>query len=122
MNFTEITKMEAIQKLSWYKETSEEIFKLLDQFRKATGNEQQVIKGSIEERYSSVKLEVKEYYNLLSKASTVKNYIAEALFWPAIQDIYVHISSVAKNRVGSDKFVSAVYDIGSYAGYWLGVL
>ncbi|MFD2172390.1 hypothetical protein [Tumebacillus lipolyticus] len=122
MNFAEITKEEAIEKLSGYKKTSNEIFELLKQYGEAKGHKRSELKSKIEELYSSVKQEAKEYYKQLSKVSTAKNYITKALFGPAIDDIYVHISSVAKNRVGSRDFESAVYNIGSYAGHWLGFL
>lgn len=119
----EVMTKEAVKaKLQEFNNIERELFQLISQVREGSVEEQQVAIELLKQKYSLIKEEIKEHYKLLSKASTKKNSVVNAFFWPAIQDIHVHISGIGVNSISRkdlSDISSAVYDIGSYANYWL---
>lgn len=108
--------------LTKYISIERELSILIQEFEENSGREKQMVKETIKEKYKGIKDEVGRYYKYFSRRDIEPVGYTESIFVPAVSDIHVKISGIGTNRISSNsisEFRSAVYDISSYASYWL---
>jgi len=120
--YEELTKEDIIAELNRYSQIQETLYEHIKLFKEGTREEREIAQMKLRDIYGSFKEELKGHYKALSTARVKRNRITESYFRAAVDDIYVHISGVGVNKISRnsiDEFYSAVYDIGSYARYWM---
>ncbi|BFH11159.1 hypothetical protein P4K96_29045 [Bacillus cereus] len=118
IDYCEMTKEEIHRELDSFMKRVEVLFDLIKEVRE---NRSADSLERLKTEFLSIKTEIKEHYKVLSSSKTKRNEIVNSYYWPAIQDIYVHISSLGTNHISFrslEKVGSAAYDIRSYARYY----